>query len=122
MAGGLNAHPNPFVEAWATKREHIEKTFRWTPKSLGLIALFGVGLPLWIYKTQIYEFVSARPRRLGGLHALRGLARGGPQRVVGCALALRNLNAHACADGRSRTLRAQEKNDKRLKKPAKSFL
>ena len=57
MAGGLNATPNPFVEAWALKREHIEKTFRWTPKTLTIIALAGVAFPLWIYKTGVYEFV-----------------------------------------------------------------
>ena len=61
MAGGLNAHTNPFVEAWGLRRELVEKTFRWTPKSLGLIALSGVLLPLAIYKIGVAEFV--RPRR-----------------------------------------------------------
>ena len=57
MAGGLNARTNPFVEAWALKREHIEMTFRWTPKTLAIIALAGVAFPLWVYKAGVYEFV-----------------------------------------------------------------
>ncbi len=60
MAGGLNAHTNPFVEAWGMKREHIEKTFRFTPKALGIIAVSGVLFPLWVYKTSLREFVRAR--------------------------------------------------------------
>ena len=69
MAGGLNAHPNSFVESWALKREHIEKTFRWTPKTLGIIALAGVAFPLWIYKTGVYEFVRSRAARRLSLSA-----------------------------------------------------
>lgn len=64
MAGGLNAHTNPFVEAWGLRREHIEKTFRWTPRSLGIIALTGVVFPLWVYKISVSEFVRA-PKRPG---------------------------------------------------------
>ena len=63
MAGGLNARTNPFVETWALKREHLEKTFRWTPKSLTIIALAGVAFPLWVYKTGVYEFVRPRAAR-----------------------------------------------------------
>ncbi len=60
MAGGLNAHTNPFVEAWGLKREHIEKTFRWTPKTLGVIALTGVVFPVVVYNIMTAEFVRAR--------------------------------------------------------------
>ena len=60
----MNAHTNPFVEAWGYKREHIEKTFRFTPKTLTAIALGGVLFPLLIYKVQIREFVRALGRRL----------------------------------------------------------
>lgn len=63
MAGGLNAHTNPFVEAWGMKREHIEKTFRWTPKSLGIIAITGVVLPVLAYKIAVAEFVRASARQ-----------------------------------------------------------
>jgi hypothetical protein len=60
MAGGLGAHTNTFVEAWGLKREVVERTFRWTPKSVSLIALTGVLLPLAIYKIGVAEFVCSR--------------------------------------------------------------
>lgn len=82
----MNAHPNEFVEAWALKREHIEKTFRWTPKTLGIIALAGVAFPLWVYKVGVREFVRARAARQGG--------RGGA--VAGlCGARVRSLKPNA---------------------------
>jgi hypothetical protein len=92
MAGGLNAHTNPFVEAWGYKREHIEKTFRFTPKALGIIAVTGVLFPLWVYKVSIREFVRARVRN--SCRARRALAaccggRGRGDSVVGAAPSLR---------------------------------
>ena len=99
MAGGLNAHPNPFVEAWALKREHIEKTFRWTPKTLAIIALAGVAFPLWVYKTGVYEFVrSHAPRWL-----LPPAARARPALGRAAESAVANLNARAAALTLSRT-------------------
>jgi hypothetical protein len=104
MAGGLNAHTNPFVEAWGFKREHIEKTFRFTPKALGIIAVTGVLFPLWVYKVSIREFVRARQARrargqrggrwqpaAGGatLGALSAAARRRSVRGRGCARAPR---------------------------------
>jgi hypothetical protein len=80
MAGGLNAHTNPFVEAWGFKREHIEKTFRFTPKALSIIALAGVVFPYFIYKTSVREFVRA-PRR-----ARRAAPRSRGRRAAACEL------------------------------------
>ena len=79
----MNAHTNPYVEAWALKREHIEKTFRWSPKSLTIIALAGVAFPLWLYKTGVREFVRAQ-----GCAGARGAAGG-----VGRGCVVGNLNA-----------------------------
>lgn len=58
--GGLGVHTNSFVESWGLRREVVERTFRWTPKSLSIIALTGVLLPLAVYKIGVAEFV--RPR------------------------------------------------------------
>lgn len=57
MAGGLKAHTNPYLEAWATNREHIERTFRWTPRTLAVVAVAGVLVPTVIYKIGVAEYV-----------------------------------------------------------------
>jgi hypothetical protein len=59
-AGDLPVHPNPFLEQWGLRREHIEDTFYWTPRTLATIALVGVVVPVSIYKVGVAEFV--RPR------------------------------------------------------------
>ena len=66
MAGGLKAHTNPYLEAWATNREHIERTFRWTPRTLAVVVATGVIVPLLVYKVGVAEYVRA-PRARGRL-------------------------------------------------------
>ena len=63
--GGLGVHTNSFVESWGLRREVVERTFRWTPRSLSIIVLTGVLLPLAVYKIGVAEFV--RPRAAWGL-------------------------------------------------------
>ena len=67
MAGGLEAKTNPHVEAWGYSREVVEKTFRFTPRSLALIGLFGIGVPVFIYRSTVKDFVRARSPRARGL-------------------------------------------------------
>jgi hypothetical protein len=69
MAGGLKAHTNPYLEAWATNREHIERTFRWTPRSLAVVVASGVLVPLLVYKVGVAEYVRA-PGRVPSLLCL----------------------------------------------------
>lgn len=58
MAGGMDLHKNPHIEEWATKRENLEKTFRFNRRTLSLFLVFGVALPVVIYRGSIAEFVS----------------------------------------------------------------
>ena len=49
--------PNEFIERHAAKRETIERTFRVTPKTFALFAVFGVVVPMVIYRACVKEFV-----------------------------------------------------------------
>ena len=53
--------PNKFVEANAFAREVVENTFRFSLKNLGKFAIFGIAVPVLIYKGCVQEFVSAPP-------------------------------------------------------------
>lgn len=53
--------PNKFVEANGYAREVVERTFRFSPKNLGIFAVFGIAVPVIIYKGCVAEFVSASP-------------------------------------------------------------
>ena len=53
--------PNKFVEANGYAREVVERSFRFSPKNLGIFAVFGIAVPVIIYKGCVAEFVSASP-------------------------------------------------------------
>ena len=66
MAGGgggaadpTSVKPNQFVELHGHAREVVEKSFRFTPRSLGVIAIFGVAVPYGLYKACVNEFNAA---------------------------------------------------------------
>jgi hypothetical protein len=67
MAGGpklpTDVRPNQFVEANAYAREVVERGFRFSPKNLGVIAIFGAIIPWCMYKGITNEFVRAPPDR-----------------------------------------------------------
>tara|TARA_B110000977_G_scaffold32211_1_gene42732 strand:- start:5326 stop:5523 length:198 start_codon:yes stop_codon:yes gene_type:complete len=48
--------PNKFIEANGHAREVLEKTFRFTPRNLGIFAVFGIAVPVLIYKGCVHEF------------------------------------------------------------------
>eukprot|EP00740_Mantoniella_antarctica_P024962 CAMPEP_0198678486 /NCGR_PEP_ID=MMETSP1468-20131203/953_1 /TAXON_ID=1461545 /ORGANISM="Mantoniella sp, Strain CCMP1436" /LENGTH=77 /DNA_ID=CAMNT_0044415921 /DNA_START=60 /DNA_END=293 /DNA_ORIENTATION=- len=50
---------NAFIEANGYAREVVEKTFRLSPKSIGIAAIFGVAVPFLIYKGIVMEFHAA---------------------------------------------------------------
>ena len=52
--------PNKFVEANGAAREVLEKGFRFTPRNLGIFAVFGIAVPVLIYKGCVDEFVRAQ--------------------------------------------------------------
>ena len=55
--------PNKFVEANGAAREVLEKGFRFTPRNLGIFAVFGIAVPVIIYKGCVNEFVRAQEKR-----------------------------------------------------------
>ena len=52
--------PNKFVAANGAAREVLEKGFRFTPRNLGIFAVFGIAVPVLIYKGCVDEFVRAQ--------------------------------------------------------------
>ena len=62
MAGDLPAKTNVHVEKWGLNRELVERTFRWSPRSIALVGAFGIALPYFIYSTSKTEFVSSLKR------------------------------------------------------------
>ena len=62
--GATDVKQNVFIEAHGTAREVVEKSFRFTPRTLGIIGIFGVAVPMLIYKGCVAEFVSAHQHPL----------------------------------------------------------
>ena len=50
FAGDLPVKPNKFVEELGTRRENIEKEFKWDLRTLTNLALFAGVVPFVIYK------------------------------------------------------------------------
>lgn len=57
MGGGMETNKNRWIEDWATSRENLEHHFRWTRRNLALVGIFGVAVPVLVYKGIIKEFV-----------------------------------------------------------------
>ncbi|KAL9445179.1 hypothetical protein AB3S75_018216 [Citrus x aurantiifolia] len=56
MGGGMEANKNRFIEEWGAARENLEHNFRWTRRNLALVGLFGIAVPVFIYKGIVKEF------------------------------------------------------------------
>ncbi|KAJ0030754.1 hypothetical protein Pint_14134 [Pistacia integerrima] len=56
MGGGMETNKNRFIEEWGAARENLEHNFRWTRRNLALVGLFGIALPVFIYKGIVKEF------------------------------------------------------------------
>lgn len=57
MGGGMEVHKNKWIEDWSTGRENLELNFRWTRRNLAIVGLFGIALPILVYKGIVREFV-----------------------------------------------------------------
>lgn len=53
----MEAHKNRFIEDWGTARENLEHNFRWTRRNFAIVGLFGIAIPLLVYKGIVREFV-----------------------------------------------------------------
>uniref|UniRef100_A0A803MEX2 Uncharacterized protein n=1 Tax=Chenopodium quinoa TaxID=63459 RepID=A0A803MEX2_CHEQI len=58
MGGGMEASKNKFIEEWGSARENLEHNFRWTRRNFALIGIFGIALPVLVYKGIVREFVT----------------------------------------------------------------
>ncbi|KAF4370048.1 hypothetical protein F8388_014009, partial [Cannabis sativa] len=56
MGGGMEANKNKFIEEWGSARENLEHNFRWTRRNFALIGLFGIAIPIFVYKGIVKEF------------------------------------------------------------------
>ncbi|MGI4406703.1 hypothetical protein ACR2V0_28965, partial [Klebsiella pneumoniae] len=56
MGGGMEVNKNKFIEEWGTVRENLEYNFRWTRRNFAIIGLFGIAVPIFIYKGIVREF------------------------------------------------------------------
>ncbi|WRX26523.1 hypothetical protein QQP08_019010, partial [Theobroma cacao] len=57
MGGGMEANKNRFIEDWSSARENLEHNFRWTRRNFALVGLFGIAIPVLVYKGIVREFV-----------------------------------------------------------------
>lgn len=58
----MEANKNRFIEEWGAARETLEHNFRWTRRNLALVGLFGIAVPVFIYKGIVKEFVISLSR------------------------------------------------------------
>jgi hypothetical protein len=61
MGGGMEVNKNKWIEEWNAGRENLELNFRFTRRSLAIIGLFGLAVPILVYKGIVREFVSFPP-------------------------------------------------------------
>ena len=61
MAGSdpTSVKPNQFVELHGHAREVVEKTFKFSPRTLGVIGIFGIAVPYLLYQGCVNEFHAA---------------------------------------------------------------
>lgn len=57
MGGGMEANKNKWIEEWGSARENLEHNFRWTRRNFALVGIFGIALPVLVYKGIVKEFV-----------------------------------------------------------------
>lgn len=58
MGGGMEANKNKFIEEWGSARENLEHNFRWTRRNFALVGIFGIAIPILVYKGIVRDFVT----------------------------------------------------------------
>ena len=53
----MEANKNRWVEEWGAARENLEHNFRWTRRNFAIIGIFGIVVPVLVYKGIVREFV-----------------------------------------------------------------
>ncbi|RZR74653.1 hypothetical protein BHM03_00040707 [Ensete ventricosum] len=57
MGGGMEVNKNKYIEDWNAARENLELNFRWTRRNLAIVGIFGLAVPILVYKGIVREFV-----------------------------------------------------------------
>ncbi|XP_048320545.1 uncharacterized protein LOC107404119 [Ziziphus jujuba] len=52
----MEVNKNRFIEEWGSARENLEHNFRWTRRNFFLVGLFGIAIPVLVYKGIVSEF------------------------------------------------------------------
>ncbi|GMQ06776.1 hypothetical protein CsSME_00051227 [Camellia sinensis var. sinensis] len=56
MGRGMETNKNRFIEEWGSARENLELNFRWTRRNFALVGLFGIAIPILVYKGIVRDF------------------------------------------------------------------
>uniref|UniRef100_M1B2I5 Oligopeptide transporter OPT family n=1 Tax=Solanum tuberosum TaxID=4113 RepID=M1B2I5_SOLTU len=56
MGGGMEYNKNKWIEEWGAARENLELNFRWSRRNLALVGIFGIAIPVLVYKGIVKEF------------------------------------------------------------------
>ncbi|XP_047309166.1 uncharacterized protein LOC124912571 [Impatiens glandulifera] len=56
MGGGMETNKNKFIEDWGSARENLELNFRWTRRNFAIIGIFGIAVPILVYKGIVRDF------------------------------------------------------------------
>ncbi len=57
--GNLPVKSNKYIEDFGTRRETIEKEFAWDSATIQRLLVWGLAVPVGIYKMMVFEFDSA---------------------------------------------------------------
>lgn len=53
----MEVNKNKYIEDWNSARENLEHNFRWTRRNFAIVGIFGIAVPVLIYKGIVREFV-----------------------------------------------------------------
>ncbi|KAM3198726.1 hypothetical protein P3L10_034534 [Capsicum annuum] len=66
MGGGMEYNKNKWIEEWGAARENLEHNFRWSRRNLAIVGIFGIAVPVLIYKGIVKEFIQCLFGWIGG--------------------------------------------------------
>ncbi|KAG9140866.1 hypothetical protein Leryth_010403 [Lithospermum erythrorhizon] len=63
----MEANKNKWIEEWGTARENLEHNFRWTRRNFAIIGIFGIAVPVLVYKGIVRELYLKFPPQINCL-------------------------------------------------------
>ena len=52
----MDTNKNRFIEDLSSARENLEYNFHWTRRNFALVGIFGIAIPILVYKGIVREF------------------------------------------------------------------